>query len=138
MSFSDEEREAMRAATRERNAQQKAGRKKADDEKDVLAAIEAMEGLDRDLATKIHALVGQHAPTLAPKTWYGMPAWALDGKVVCFFQAAAKFKVRYATFGFNETARLDDGELWATSFAITGWTPAVEARLVELLTRALR
>lgn len=138
MSFTDEEREAMRAATRERNAQQKAGRKKADDEKDLLDAIEAMEGLDRDLATKIHALVGHHAPALAPKTWYGMPAWALDGKVVCFFQAAAKFKVRYATFGFNETARLDDGNFWPTSFALTGWTPAVEARLVELVTRALK
>lgn len=138
MSFTDEEREAMRAATRERNAQQKAGRKKADDEKDVLDAIDALEGKDRDLGTKIHALVSQHAPQLAPKTWYGMPAWALDGKVLCFFQAAQKFKARYATFGFNDAARLDEGDLWPTAFALAGWSPAVEARLIELVTRAVR
>lgn len=137
MSFSDEEREAMRAATRERNAQQKAGRKKADDENDVLNAIAALEGLDNDLAAQVFSLVKKHAPQLSPKTWYGMPAWALDGKVHCFFQAAAKFKVRYATFGFNEGARLDEGQLWPTSFAITGWSPEVEARLAALLTRSL-
>lgn len=138
MSFSNEEREAMRAATRERNAQQKAGRKKADDEKDVLDAIEAMDGLDRELGAKLHALVTANAPQLGPKTWYGMPAWALDGKVVCFFQASQKFKARYATFGFNDPAQLDEGDFWPTSFAIRGWSPAIEARLVELVTRAVR
>lgn len=138
MSFTEEEREAMRAATRERNAQQKAGRKKADDEKDVLDAIGAMEASDRELATKIHELIGRHAPQLSPKTWYGMPAWAREGKVLCFFQAAQKFKSRYATFGFSDVARLDDGALWPTSFGLTGWSPAVETRLVELLTRSIR
>lgn len=138
MSFSNEEREAMRAATRERNAQQKAGRKKADDEKDLLDAIEALEGRDKELATKLHALVTKNAPELAPKTWYGMPAWFRDGKALCFFQAAAKFKARYATFGFNDGARLDESAFWPTAFAITEWTPAVEAKLIELVTKAAR
>lgn len=138
MSFTDEEREAMRAATRERNAQQKAGRKKADDEKDLLDAIDSMEGKDRELAAKIHALLGRHAPQLSPKTWYGMPAWAEEGKVLCFFQPAQKFKSRYPTFGFNDGARLDEGALWPTAFAVTDWSPAVEGKLVELVTRAVR
>jgi len=136
--FSDQEREAMRAATRERNAQQKAGRKRADDEKDVVDAIAAMEGLDRELASKIHQLVTTTAPQLAPKTWYGMPAYALDGKVVCFFQAAKKFDARYATFGFNDKARLDDGNLWPTSFAVRALDAAGEAAVVALVKKAVQ
>ena len=91
---------------------------------------------DRDLAERLHAVIKEHAPTLAARTWYGMPAYAKDGEVLCFFQAADKFKVRYATLGFQANAALDDGPLWATAFAIVEWTPDVERRVIELVTRA--
>jgi uncharacterized protein YdhG (YjbR/CyaY superfamily) len=125
-----------RAAMKERARELKAGAKKADGERDVLAKIAEMPPADRSIAERIHAIVRASAPTLAPKTWYGMPAYAKDGKVVCFFQAADKFKARYATFGFNDAASLDDGAMWATSFALKELTPAGEARLAELVKKA--
>lgn len=131
--FTAEERAAMKEHAREL----KAARKGAEAEKDVLAKIAEMSGSDRELAEKFHALVKQHAPSLASRTWYGMPAYSKDGSVVCFFQSAAKFKARYATIGFNDAAALDDGTLWATSFAVTAIGEAEEARLVELLERAV-
>lgn len=129
--FTAEEREAMRERAREL----KAG--KADGESDLLAKIAAMREPDRAMARRIHTLVTASAPTLAPRTWYGMPAYALDGKVICFFQAAQKFKTRYSTFGFSDVARLDDGTMWATGFALKELTPGDEARIVELVRQAV-
>lgn len=131
--FSAEEREAMRARAKEL----KSG-KKGDGEADILAAIAKMGKADQAIATRVHALVKAAAPELAPRTWYGMPAYAKDGKVVCFFQAAGKFKVRYATIGFSDRALLDDGDMWPTSFAILKLTPAVEQRIEELVRTAVR
>ncbi len=131
--FSAEEKAAMK----ERAKELKAAKSRAAGEADVLAKIAEMPEADRVLAERIHALVAEHAPQLQPRTWYGMPAYALDGKVVCFFQDAAKFKYRYATLGFQDTAHLDDGDMWATTFAIVAMTPAVEAQIVELLQQAL-
>ena len=122
---------------REYAKERKATAAGANDEKAVLEKIAAMPPADRVLAERIHALVRKTAPELAPRTWYGMPAYAQDGKVVCFFQDAAKFKARYATLGFSDTARLDDGELWPTSYALTKLTPAAEKRIVDLLKRAV-
>lgn len=110
---------------------------KADGEGDVLAKIAEMPEADRVIAERLHAIVKANAPELAPKTWYGMPAYARDGKVVCFFTSADKFKTRYATFGFNDDARLDDGAMWPTSFALKEMTPEVEARLAELVKKAV-
>src|SRR5215211_1396286 len=121
--FTEEERGAMRERAREL----KAG--KADGEGDVLAKIAEMPESDRALAERIHALIKETAPDLSPRTWYGMPAYAKDGKVVCFFQSAAKFKARYATFGFNDAATLDEGTMWPTSYALTELTPADEERI---------
>lgn len=136
--FSDAEVEAMKAKIAEEKAARRKGAKKGDGEADVLAAIGAMTGSDRKLAERIHAIVKASAPGLASKTWYGMPAYAdTDGKVVCFFQSAAKFKVRYATFGFNEAARLDDGHMWPTAFALTELTEADEARIAALVKTAV-
>jgi uncharacterized protein YdhG (YjbR/CyaY superfamily) len=130
--FSPEELEAMQAAKTERK---KGG--KGNGEADLLAKIGEMTGLDRELAEKIHAIVTTSAPQLSPKTWYGMPAYAdADGKIVCFFTAAAKFKVRYATFGFNEAAKLDDGSLWPTSFALTKIGAAEEKQIAALVKKA--
>jgi hypothetical protein len=137
-SFSEVEMEAMKAKIAEEKAARRKGAKKGDGEQDVLAAIAAMTGSDRTLAERIHAIVKASAPGLSSKTWYGMPAYAdADGKVVCFFQSAAKFKVRYATFGFNEAARLDDGNLWPTAFALTRLTAADEAAIAALVKRAV-
>jgi uncharacterized protein YdhG (YjbR/CyaY superfamily) len=123
------------AAMQETKAERRKG--KANGEADVLAKIAEMEGLDRTLAEAIHALVKANAPTLAAKTWYGMPAYAnADGKIVCFFQSAGKFKARYATLGFNDAARLDEGSMWPTSFALTGLTPADEKTIAALIVRA--
>lgn len=131
--FSAEERAAMKERARELKAE----KNKANGEKDVLAQIAKMQGTDRKLAEKLHALVKANAPGLVPKTWYGMPAYAnADGKVVCFFQAAGKFKARYATFGFNDAARLDDGAMWPVSFALTDLTPAGEKKLAALVKQA--
>jgi uncharacterized protein YdhG (YjbR/CyaY superfamily) len=131
--FSDVELEAMQAAKAERK---KGG--KADGAADLKAAIEKLTGLDRTLAEALHRIVTENAPSLQPKTWYGMPAWAnADGKAVCFFQAASKFKVRYATFGFQPEASLDDGAVWATSFAVTKLGPAEEKQIAALVKKAV-
>ena len=105
----------------------------AEGEEDVRAAIAAMEGQDREMAGRLHAIVAASAPELSPKTWYGMPAYAKDGKVVCFFQSAAKFKSRYATVGFSDRANLDEGDMWPTSFALKELTAAAEARIGSLI-----
>ena len=125
-----------RAAMRERAKEMKAG--KGDGESDVLAKIAEMPKADRDMAKKIHALVKAAGPDLVPRTWYGMPAYTKDGKVVCFFQNASKFKARYATLGFNDSANLDKGAMWPTAFALTELTPAEEKKITALVKRAVR
>ena len=137
--FSAEERAAMVARAKEVKAETRRGaRGKADGLADLLAKIAEMPAADRVLAERIHAIVTASAPDLSPKTWYGMPAYAnADGKVVCFFTAADKFKSRYATFGFEEAARLDDGTMWPTSFAVTKLTAADERRIAELVQKAV-
>jgi uncharacterized protein YdhG (YjbR/CyaY superfamily) len=132
--FTDEERAAMKERSRELKAEARAG--KADGESAVLAKIAEMPEPDRAMATRLHAIVQASAPSLSPKTWYGMPAYARDGKVVCFFQAAHKFKARYATVGFSDEANLDQGAMWPTAFALKELTSAEEARIAELVERA--
>jgi uncharacterized protein YdhG (YjbR/CyaY superfamily) len=129
--------EDERAAMKERARELKAGAQKADGERDVLAKIAEMPEADRVMAERLHAIIKSSAPTLSPKTWYGMPAYARDGKIVCFFQAADKFKARYATFGFNDTAMLDDGTMWPTSWALTALSAADEARIGALVKKAV-
>ena len=136
--FSDQERDAMKTRAKELAAEQRANRKKADGEKEVLAAIAAMTGSDKSTAQQIHELVTETAPDLWPKTWYGMPAYAKEGKVICFFQAAKKFETRYATFGFSDAAKLDDGNMWPASFALMKLTATEEKRIVELVKKAVR
>ncbi len=126
-----------RAAMRERAREQKAEAQKADGERAVLAKIAEMQGPDRAIAERIHAIVKANAPALSPKTWYGMPAYAKDGKVVCFFQSAQKFNARYATLGFNDAANLDEGAMWPTSFALKELTDAEEAKIGVLVKRAV-
>ena len=136
--FTDDERAAMKERARETKADARRGKgAKADGEGDVLAAIAAMPAPDRAMAKRLHAIVLASAPVLTPKTWYGMPAYAKDGQVVCFFQTAAKFKTRYATFGFSDKANLDDGDLWPVAFALKKLTPTAEARIAELVQRAV-
>ncbi len=135
--FTDEERAAMKERAHELKAEGRRGKKKADGESDVLAKIAEMPEPDRGMAERLHALITASAPALSPKTWYGMPAYAKDGKVVCFFQSAAKFKSRYATLGFNDTASLDDGAMWPTSFALKELTAAEEARIGALVRKAV-
>lgn len=136
--FTEAERDAMKSRAAELRAQGRGGQKKADNLQAVLDAISTMPDADRTLAERIHALVTEHAPQLLPKTWYGMPAYANDGgKVVCFFQAASKFEARYATFGFNDAAALDDGPMWPVAFAVVEWTPAAEKKFVELVKKAV-
>ncbi|MFJ3093940.1 iron chaperone [Streptomyces hydrogenans] len=136
--FDEDEREAMKERAKELKAgTARGGRAKAaDGEADLLAKVAEMADEDRVLAEGIHALVKRVAPGLTPKTWYGMPAYARDGKVLFFFQSAAKFKARYATLGFNDPATLDDGDMWPTAFALTVLTPEVEARIEALIERA--
>lgn len=131
--------EAERAAMKERSKELKAAKrgKKADPEVEVVAKIAEMSEPDRGLAERVHALVKEHAPSLTPRTWYGMPAYAKDGKVLCFFQAAEKFGARYATLGFNDVATLDDGTMWPTAFALTALTPENEASISDLLRKAV-
>jgi uncharacterized protein YdhG (YjbR/CyaY superfamily) len=126
-----------RAAMKERAKELKAETRKADGESALLAKIAEMKGTDRALAENIHAIVKSSAPGLSPKTWYGMPAYAKNGKVVCFFQSAAKFNSRYATFGFSDEANLDEGAMWPTSFALKELTAADEARIGALVKRAV-
>jgi uncharacterized protein YdhG (YjbR/CyaY superfamily) len=127
-----------RAAMKERVQELKAEANKADGEGAVLTKIAEMSEPDRSMARRVHAVVKASAPALSPKTWYGMPAYARDGRVVCFFQAAQKFKARYATFGFSDEARLDDGAMWPTSFALKELSAAVEARIGALVKQAVR
>ena len=134
--FSDDEKAAMQERAREVKAGSRKGGK-VDGEADLLAKVAEMPAADRVMAERIHAIVRKVAPVLEPKTWYGMPAWALDGKVVCFFKSADKFKSRYATFGFEEQARIDEGTMWPTSFGITKLTEADERLIAELVKRAV-
>jgi len=126
-----------RAAIRERAKEQKASSSKADGEADILAKIAEMPAADQAMAKKIHAIVKASAPDLEPRTWYGMPAYARGGKVICFFTPASKFKERYATFGFNAEANLDDGTMWPTSWALTKMSAADEKRIGELVKQAV-
>ena len=135
--FTAEEKAAMRERARELKAESRASADRADGERDILAKIAEMPKPDRVMAERLHALITATVPELAPKTWYGMPAWTKDGKMVCFFKAADKFKSRYATFGFEENANLDDGAMWATSWALTKLTPADEKVIGALVRRAV-
>ena len=134
--FSDDEMSAMKEAAKERKAAARRGQDEAAGEADALAKIAEMPAPDRAMAERIHAIVKASAPGLAAKTWYGMPAYAKNGKLVCFFKAADKFKSRYATFGFEEAAQLDDGTMWATSYALTKLTAADEKKIGELVKKA--
>ena len=137
--FTGEEKAAMRKRAQELKAEARENQNKAEGESAALAAIAALSAPDRALAERLHALIAASAPTLAPKTWYGMPAYAnRDGQIVCFFQSAEKFKTRYATLGFSDKARLDDGALWPTSYALVAWTEAVEAQIAALVQQAVR
>jgi uncharacterized protein YdhG (YjbR/CyaY superfamily) len=137
--FTAEEKAAMKERARELKAEaggKRSSKAKADGESDVLEKIAAMKDPDKSMAKRLHALVKSAAPELSSKTWYGMPAYARDGKVVCFFQSAQKFKSRYATLGFSDEAKLDDGSMWPTSFALKKLTAAEEARIAELVKKA--
>ena len=135
--FTDDEQAAMRDRARELKAEARRGAGQADGESDVLAKIAEMPEPDRAMAGRLHAIVKSSAPALSPRTWYGMPAYARDGKVVCFFQSAQKFKARYATLGFSDAANLDDGVMWPTAFALKELTAAEEARIIDLVKRAV-
>jgi uncharacterized protein YdhG (YjbR/CyaY superfamily) len=137
--FSDFEREAMQNRAKELAAEARTNKKREDGEKDVLEAIAAMPEPDRGMANKIHELITKSAPSLWPKTWYGMPAYAKgkDDKVICFFQSGHKFKARYALVGFNDSSRLDDGNMWPTAFALKKLTAAEEAKIVALVKKAM-
>lgn len=136
--FTDEERAAMKERAKELKVEARASRSKAEGERDVLAKIAEMPEPDRAMAKRLHAIIKASAPELSPQTWYGMPAYAKDGKVVCFFTAASKFKSRYATFGFNDVANLDEGAMWPTSFALKELTATEEARIGALVKKAVR
>ena len=135
--FTNEERAAMKERAQELKAEARANKNKADGDADVLAKIAEMQGPDRAMAKRLHAIIKASAPALSPKTWYGMPAYAKDGKVVCFFQSAQKFKSRYATLGFSGEANLDEGAMWPTSFALKELTAAEEARIAALVKKAV-
>jgi uncharacterized protein YdhG (YjbR/CyaY superfamily) len=135
--FTDEEQAAMKERARELKAEARANKDRAAGERDVLAKIAEMPEPDRAMAERLHAIITASAPALWPKTWYGMPAYAKDGKVVCFFQSAQKFNARYATFGFSDTANLDEGAMWPTSFALKELTAAEEARIGALVKKAV-
>jgi uncharacterized protein YdhG (YjbR/CyaY superfamily) len=131
--FTDQEKAAMKQRTKELKAEQD----KVDGEAALLASIDEMAEPDRLMAQRLHTILKASAPALAPKTWYGMPAYARDGKIVCFFQPAQKFKTRYATLGFNDSARLDEGSLWPVVFALKKLTPTEEARIIALVKKAV-
>ena len=139
--FTEEERAAMKERAQELEAEARLGprakKNKADGESDVLAKIAAMPQPDRAMAARLHAIITDSAPALSPKTWYGMPAYAKDGNVLCFFQSAKKFNTRYATFGFSDKANLDDGTVWPIAFALKELTAADEARIVALVKKAV-
>ena len=136
--FTAEEKSAMKARAQELKAEARAGKDRAEGEKAILAAIGAMKEPDRSMAKRLHEIVTARAPALMPKTWYGMPAYAnAEGKVICFFQAAGKFNVRFATFGFQPDAKLDEGNMWAASFALIKLTAAEEAKIIALVKKAV-
>lgn len=135
--FTTEERAAMRERARELKAEARENKTRIAGEKDVLAAITKMPEPDRKLAAQLHNLIKATAPELSPKTWYGMPAYTKGEKILCYFRPASKFKDRYATFGFNDKAKLDDGNMWPTSFALTKLTPAEEKRIATLIKKAV-
>jgi uncharacterized protein YdhG (YjbR/CyaY superfamily) len=136
--FTAEEKAAMKARAQEMKAEVRAGKDRAEGEKAILAAISAMKEPDRSMGKRLHEIVTAAAPSLMPKTWYGMPAYAdADGKVICFFQAAGKFNVRYATFGFQPDAHLDEGNMWAAAFALIKLTAAEEAKIIALVKKAV-
>lgn len=136
-SFTAEERAAMKERARELKAEARASRDRAEGERDLLAKIAEMAEADRALATRLHEIITANAPELAPKTWYGMPAYAREGKIVCFFQSAGKFDARYATLGFNDAATLDDGTFWPTAYALKELVPAVEEQIAALVRKAV-
>jgi len=136
--FTDDEKAAMKARAQELKAEARMNKDRAEGEKALLAAVAAMQEPDHGMAARLHEIITASAPSLAPKTWYGMPAYAnKDGKVVCFFQSAQKFGARYATLGFNDTANLDDGVMWPTSFALKELTPAAEEKIAALVKKAV-
>jgi uncharacterized protein YdhG (YjbR/CyaY superfamily) len=137
--WTDEEREAMQESARERKAQAKLSpaEERAAGEAEVRAKIAEMPADDQAIAMRIHGIVAEEAPAWMPRTYYGMPAYASNGKVICFFQSKSKFKVRYSTFGFQPDAKIDDGDMWPVAFAVTALTPAVEARVIELVKKAV-
>jgi uncharacterized protein YdhG (YjbR/CyaY superfamily) len=137
--WTDEERAAMQESARERKAASRRGSvdERAEGERAIREKIAEMPEPDRTMAERIHALVTESAPVLVPKTYYGMPAYAKEGKTLCFFQPASKFKVRYSTFGFQADAKVDDGEMWPVAYAVTELTPGVETRIIELVKRAV-
>jgi uncharacterized protein YdhG (YjbR/CyaY superfamily) len=136
--FTAEEKAAVRERAKELKAEERRGKNRADGERDLLAKVAEMPKPDRTMGERLHAIVTASAPTLMPKTWYGMPAYANDdGKVVCYFTPASKFKERYATFGFNAPANLDEGNMWPTSFALTKLTAAEEKRIAALVKQAV-
>jgi uncharacterized protein YdhG (YjbR/CyaY superfamily) len=136
--FTDEEKAAMKARAQEMKAEARVGKDRAEGEKAILAAIDSMKEPDRSMAKRLHEIVTISAPALMPKTWYGMPAYSnADGKVICFFQAAGKFNVRYATFGFQPDAKLDEGNMWAASFALIKLTAVEEAKIIALVKKAV-
>jgi uncharacterized protein YdhG (YjbR/CyaY superfamily) len=135
--FTAEEKAAMKERAKELKAAERTDKDRAAGESDLLAKVAEMPEADRVMAERLHALITTNAPELMPKTWYGMPAYAKDGKVLCFFQSAAKFNARYATFGFDDVANLDDGTMWPTSFALTELTPAAEEKIVALVKKAV-
>jgi len=136
--FSAEERAAMKEYAQELKAQARAKRSREDGERELLAKVAEMKEPDRGMAKRLHAIVGAEAPELMPQTWYGMPAYAKNGKVLCFFQSAAKFKARYATLGFNDSANLDDGSMWPIAFALKKLTGTEEARIRALVKKAVK
>ncbi len=137
--FTKEEQAAMKERAKELKAEAQANKKREDGEKDLLKKISEMSGSDRQMAERLHEIVTENAPQLWPKTWYGMPAYTRDGegKVVCFFQSAEKFDARYATFGFNDTATLDDGNMWPTAFALKQLTAVEEKQIIALVKKAV-
>ena len=135
--FTGEERAAMKERARELKAEARANKNREEGESDVLAKIDEMPEPDRSMARRIHAIITASAPSLSPRLWYGQPAYAKDGNVVCFFQPAQKFKTRYATLGFSDKAHLDEGTMWPTSYALTELTPADEARIAALVKKAV-
>jgi len=135
--LTDEERAALKVRAQELKAARRPGAREADGEADVIAKIAEMPEPDRTLAERLHTIIKASAPMLVPRTWYGMPAYAKDGDVVCFFQSARKFKMRYATLGFSDKANLDDGMMWPTAFAVTKMTAEVESTIGKLVRKAV-